>query len=81
MGKDSLIKRRASPTSLRSPSLRLPISRTDYVERHSWIYLKPCLDYLVNAAGTPPSMVNIHPVVFSDTEDAKNAIPSAISRG
>lgn len=39
------------------------------------------LYYLVNAAGTPPSTVNIQPVVFSDFEEAKNAIDSAISDG
>lgn len=37
--------------------------------------------YLVNAAGTPPSTVNIHPVVRSDFDEAKNAMDSAISDG
>lgn len=44
-------------------------------------HLFPFILYLVNAAGTPPSTVNIHPVVLSAFDEAKNAILSAISFG
>ena len=37
--------------------------------------------YRVNAAGTPPSIVSMQPVVFCDLDEAKKAMPSAMSRG